>query len=140
MSKDIPPAIFKFVEHELYNYEDTKEELKELKEDIAESSISNLDYDNFASTESYPEGSSTETAVSVLLQNKVAKRMSNTIRYIDRAVNELDEQHLEIYIMKYRKKKTWQQIVEELPISQSTYFRYRKNIVRKVAKKMGLIQ
>lgn len=136
----IPPAIFKFVEHELYNYEDTKDELKDLKEDIAESSLGNLDFDDFSSTESYPEGSSTETAVVDILQNKVAKRMSNTIKYIDEAIGELDEEHFEVYILKYRKKTPWQQIVEELPISQPTYFRYRRDIVKKVAEKMGLWQ
>jgi len=139
MSKKIPPAIFKFVEHELYNYEDTKEELKELKEDIAESGLGNLDYDDFSSTESYPSGSSTETATVDILQNKVAKRMSNTIRYIDKAIRELDEEKVRLYIKKYRQNKSWQTIVEEMPISQSTFFRYRKEIVRKVAKKMGLI-
>lgn len=137
---DLPPAIFKFIEHELYNYEDTKDELRDLEEDIAESSIGNLDFDDFSSTEKYPEGSSTETAVADILQNKVAKRMSNTVKYIDTAINELDEQHFEIYILKYRKKKPWQQIVENLPISQSTYFRYRREIVKKVAQKMGLWQ
>ena len=139
MSNKIPPAIFKFVEHELYNYEDTKQDLRELKEDIAESGLGNLDYDDFSSTESYPSGSSTETATVDIIQNKVAKRMSNTIRYIDKAIQELDEEKVRLYIKKYRQNKSWQTIVEEMPISQSTFFRYRKEIVRKVAKKMGLI-
>ena len=139
MSDKIPPAIFKFVEHELYNYEDTKQDLRELKEDIAESGLGNLDFDDFSSTESYPSGSSTETATVDIIQNKVAKRMSNTIRYIDKAIQELDEEKVRLYIKKYRQNKSWQTIVEEMPISQSTFFRYRKEIVRKVAKKMGLI-
>ena len=139
MSDKIPPAIFKFVEHELYNYEDTKQDLRELKEDIAESDLGNLDFDDFSSTESYPSGSSTETATVDIIQNKVAKRMSNTIRYIDKAIQELDEEKVRLYIKKYRQNKSWQTIVEEMPISQSTFFRYRKEIVRKVAKKMGLI-
>ena len=139
MSNKIPPAIFKFVEHELYNYEDTKQDLRELKEDIAESGLGNLDYDDFSSTESYPSGSSTETATVDIIQNKVAKRMSNTIRYIDKAIQELDEEKVRLYIKKYRQNKSWQTIVQEMPISQSTFFRYRKEIVKKVAKKMGLI-
>ncbi|MFW6122323.1 MAG: hypothetical protein ACOC80_15685, partial [Petrotogales bacterium] len=94
---NIPPAIFKFVEHELYNYEDTKKELKELKSDIAESSIGNMEFDNFSNTEKYPEGSSTETAVGTILQNKVAKRMSSTIKYIDKALKKLDENKAELY-------------------------------------------
>ena len=140
MSNDIPPAVFKFVEHELYNYNDTKEALEDLKEDIAKGSIGNMTYDNFSSTETYPEGSTTEAAFSEIIQNKVAKRMSNTIKYIDRALNKLDEQKLRLYYLKYRKEKSWQSIVATMDISQATFFRWRKDIVKIVAREMGLLQ
>lgn len=133
-------AVFKFVEHELYNYEDTKKELRDLKDDIAESSISNMKLDNFSSTKKHPKGSNTETAVIIILQNKVAKRMSSTIKYIDRAINELEEEKAILYILKYRRGKSWQQIIQILNVSQATYFRWRKDIVKKVAEKMGLWQ
>jgi RinA family phage transcriptional activator len=132
--------VFKFVEHELYNYEDTKKELRDLKDDIAESSLGNMELDNFSSTEKYPEGSSTETAVATILQNKVAKRMSSTIKYIDKTLGKLDESKAELYVLKYQQEKPWQQIIKELHISKRTFFRWRKDIVRLVAKEMGLIQ
>ena len=137
MSK-IDDAIFRFVEHELYNFENTKRELEELKLDIAESTAGNLAYDRYSSNPGYPR-SSTESAVTNIITNKAIIRATKTIRDIERAKKKLDEEKLELFDMKYNQCKPWQQIVMKLNISERTYFRWRKEIVELVAKEMGLI-
>ena len=135
---DIPDAIFRFVEHELYNYQSTKEDLKDMKEDIAESSLGNLDYDDFSSNKGYP-GSTTEATVTDIITNKAIIRATKTIRDIEEAKNKLDEDKLKLFHLKYNNRMPWQQITMEIGISESTYFRWREEIVRETAKEMGLI-
>lgn len=133
----IDKAIFRYVEHELYNYIDTKKELEEMKLDIAEAVVGNIHYDNY-STNKNP-GSSTETAATQLITNKAIIRATKTINDIDRAKKKLDEEKLELVNMKYNLCMPWQQIIRKLNISDRTYFRWRNEIVAKVAKEMGLI-
>ena len=140
MKTKLDKSIFKFVEHELYNYQDTKEDLKDLEKSIAEEAMGNIEYDNFSSTESYPGGSTTESAAIDIIQNKVAKRMADTIKNIEKALGKLDEEKLELFFKKYKQTKPWQTIIVEMNISQATYFRWRKKIVIQVAKEMGLTQ
>ncbi len=138
MSK-IPGAVFKYVEYELYHLQDTKKELKELKKELSEEQLGNMIYDSFSSNKSNRLGSGVENSAINILQNKVAIRASKTIDNIERALNKLSEEKMELYRKKYIQDEPWQQIVEEMPISERTYFRYRKEIVKKVAEEMGLI-
>lgn len=136
---DIPGAIFKFVEYELYHLQDTKKELKELKKELSEEQLGNMSYDSFSSNKSNSPGSGVENSAINIIQNKVAIRASKTINNIESAINKLDEDKLELFQKKYNKDKPWQTIVTEMSISQATFFRWRKEIVRKVAEEMGLI-
>ena len=136
---DIPGAIFKFVEYELYHLQDTKKELKELKKELSEEQLGNISYDDFSSNKSNTPGSGVENSAINIIQNKVAIRASKTINNIESAINKLDEDKLELFQKKYNKDKPWQTIVTEMSISQATFFRWRKEIVRKVAEEMGLI-
>ncbi|MTI62260.1 MAG: hypothetical protein FH762_20135 [Firmicutes bacterium] len=131
-------AIFRFVEHELYNYESTIEELKEIKNDIREESAGNITYGNESTTPPYPKSSS-ETAVIDLITNKAIMRATKTIRDIERAKEKLDGDKLKLFELKYKECMPWQQILGELCISDRTYFRWRSEIVRTVAKEMGFV-
>lgn len=137
---DIPGAVFKYVEYELYHYEDTKEELKELEKDLASEQIGNLSYDDFSNNQSNEKVSMVENSAIDMIQNKVAIRASKTIDDIERALNKLNEEKVELFNKKYIQEKPWQQIISEMNISKRTFFRWRKKIVSKVAEEMGLIQ
>ena len=63
--------------------------------------------------------------------------MTKTINCITDALQELDEEKLELYQKKYREKRSWQRITTEMSISQATYFRWRNEIVYAVAREMG---
>ena len=132
-------AIFRFVEHELYNYESTIEELKEIKNDIREEASGNINYNNYSTTPSYPSGSSSESAAIDLITNKAIMRATKTIRDIERAYEKLDGDKMKLFDLKYKECMPWQSIIGELCISDSTYFRWRSEIVRIVAKEMGFL-
>ena len=121
----------------MYDLDKTVENLKDLKNDIAETAVGGSSYDNYSTTERYPEGSTTERTAIRILTNNQAYRMTKTINCINEALQELDEEKLELYQKKYRDKKSWQKITMDMNISQATYFRWRNDIVYAVAKKMG---
>ena len=134
----IPGHVFKFVEGELYHLEENKKDLNDLKEDIAASQLGNMEYDDM------PKGSggfhsSTETATMDILSNKVAMRAERTIKCIEKALKRLDDEKLELFMMKYQQGKPWQQITMDLNISKRTFFRWRKEVVEKVARELGMI-
>jgi len=133
----IDKAIFRYVEHELYNYENTKKELEEMKLDIAEAVVGNIQYDNYSINKN--PGSSTETAATKLITNKAIIRATKTIKDIEKAKKQIDEEKLELLNIKYNSGMTKQQILKKLNISERTYFRWRSEIVEIVAEEMGLI-
>ena len=136
---DIPGAVFKFVEYELYHLQDTKKELEQLKKELSEEQLGNMTYDSFSTNKSNSPGSGVENSAINILQNKVAIRASKTINSIEKAVHKLDEDKLILFRKKYKQDKPWQTIVTEMSISQATFFRWRKEIVIRVAQEMGLI-
>ena len=139
-STELAPSHFKFVEHELYDYRRNKRKLKELSAEIAESSIGNIDYTAVMTTGSV--GSATEAAAMDIITNTVALRTAETVQAIENTIRDLkkekQEEKVELFQKKYIQRKPWQQIVQELPISRRTYFRYRKEIVHKAGAEMGL--
>ena len=137
---DIPGAVFKYVEYELYHFQDTKKELEELKKDIANSQVGNISYDDFSSNKTNNHVSMVENTAIDILQNKVAIRASKTISNINNTLKRLDEEKVELFQKKYIDEKPWQQTTKEMNISRATYFRWRKEIVKKTAEEMGLLQ
>ncbi|QTL96546.1 DUF1492 domain-containing protein [Iocasia frigidifontis] len=133
-------SVFRFVEHELYNYQETIKDLKEINHDDIETKSSGnlLPYDRYSSNRSYPWGSSTEDCGIDLITNKIAYRMKRTIEAIGRAKKRLDDEKKELFRLKYQKGMSWQQITIEINISRRTYYRWRDEIVYITAEEMGL--
>jgi len=126
---------FRYVESELYNYDETKKELEELQEDIRNSTPDmSGDMVKGGTVSSQPEAKSIQ-----LLTNKVLVRMDRTIKAIDKALSILGEEHNLIFELKYRQNLNWRQVVIEVPTSQDTYFRKRRELVQMVAVQLGLI-
>ena len=135
---NIPGHIFKYIEGELYDLKNNKNNLEELKEDIAVKGMG-LSY------EGVPGGSNdfyskTENSAEKIMSNKVAIRAGKTITCIEKALKELNDPEFELYFKKYRQGKGWKKILSEMNISQATYFRWRRKIVRKVGQELGLIE
>ena len=127
-------AVFRYIEHELYSYDETVRQLEMLKDDIiqetpfrvtgTDSGISNL----------------TESKGLRLVTNRAIVRLENTVRAIDDALALLSEAHRDLCELKYRQRKPWRQICEEMPTSERSYFRMRREIVEAVALEMGFIK
>jgi len=66
--------------------------------------------------------------------------LENTVRAIDDALALLSEAHRDLCELKYRQRKPWRQICEEMPTSERSYFRMRREIVEAVALEMGFIK
>ena len=128
---------FRLVEGELFDFEENKKRLQELKEDIAYESTAQ-------SYDEQPRGSRSNTSTTErqgekILTNKVACRLANTIEAIERAKEKrFDPEHLKLYNLRYRERKNWQVIIDKMSISKSAYYRKRKEVVRIVAEEMGL--
>jgi len=125
------------VEHELYNYEETKLEIGRLKEEII----------NTPPTPIHERTGAQKTGVSDPTNRKTEKilscatiaHMEKTIRVIERALMQLDEIHNEIFELKYRKGRSWQMVIIDMSISQSQYFKKRRELVILVARGLGYI-
>ena len=125
------------MEHELYNYEETKLEIGRLKEEII----------NTPPTPIHERTGAQKTGVSDPTNRKTEKilscatiaHMEKTIRVIERALMQLDEIHNEIFELKYRKGRSWQMVIIDMSISQSQYFKKRRELVILVARGLGYI-
>lgn len=130
----INPAVYRYIEHELYNYTATKQEIAELREDIISAPPIR---DVVSGTGSVSDPTSRKALQ--LTSNKVLARMERTVRAIDRALSRLSDEHGQVFVAKYIQCQPWQQTVAEMPLSQATYFRLRKEIVVAVGIELGLI-
>ncbi len=137
MSKNLNRAVFRYVEHELYNYENTKKELEAIREDIREKMPSTDDQQE--RVQSSRISKPTEEKGVNLLTNTAIVRMSKTVEAIDTALQRLNDDHYILFQTKYCEGKGWQACVQELPTSERSYSRKRKELVEMVALQMGMI-
>lgn len=132
----IPPAYFKMIEFELYNYDNTKEEIAALKDEIIGSPpLPAAEQDNVQRT---TVSDPTFSKVATMTTNVTLLYMERTIKAIDRALMRLSESHNEIFDLKYRQGKNWKQVISETYISERHYFRQRRELIEAVAMQMGL--
>lgn len=129
-------ATFRYIEAELFNYDETKADLEAMQEDIRESTpamIMSGDRISGGGISNVPEKKGIK-----LLTNKVIMRMERTLKAIDKSLSMLGEEHNQIFELKYRKNMNWRRVIMEMPTSQDTYFRKRRELVHMVAVQLGL--
>ena len=129
-------AVFRYVEHELYNYDYTVREIKEMREDILNST--NSPEVKPEKQGKYINGDVTFSKVARLTTNVALLRMQETTAAIDKALRLLSEQHTHLFQLKYQECKDMRVICNEMPTSERTYFRMRKELVEMVAVQLGL--
>ena len=138
MKKSLSKEEIAYIERELYDYEFNKRELKELKLDIAYDGISPF-IDDRPETNKESKTSVTERAGVELLSNRVILRMTRVLNSIGRALDQLNYEEHNFYILKYTHRLSWQRVCIEAGISERTYHRWRKKIILLVAKELGMI-
>ncbi len=130
---NINRSVFKYIEHELYSYPKTKKEIEEYREEVLEGAH-------------FPEVN-VRTGPGDITANKAVKltstmfimRAERTVNAIESALTRLDDRHRELYIHKYHNGLPWQEVATEMCISDRTYFRIRREIVKVVGLELGLL-
>ena len=128
-------AVFRYVEHELYNYDNTLLEMQSLRENIIEApplreAVPGTGY----------VSDPTARKATQLVTNTALARMARTVAAIDKSLARLSEDHRALFELKYRQAMPWKRVCQELPSSERTYFRMRRELVEMVALEMGLAE
>ena len=127
-------SVFKYIEHELYNYNQTKKDMKLYREQILEST-------------SKPEAGS-KSNISDTTASKAVRLVSSTylmqaervVDAIEQSLDLLGDRHKELFKLRYERNISWPRITIEMGISDRTYYRMRREIVLTVGQKLGLIK
>lgn len=127
-------AVFRYVEHELFNYAETKLLLRELQQSVIESTP----YCETIPSSGHISDPTANKAIRLVTSTAIA-RMERNVRAIDRALKLLPEQHQMLFNFRYKQGKSMGIVCDEIPTSERSYFRWRKEIVEVVAREMGLV-
>ena len=128
-------AVFRYVEHELYNYDNTLVEMQNLRENIIEAPPLR----EAVPGTGYVSDPTARKGIQ-LVTNTALVRMTRTVAAIEKALARLSDNHRALFNLKYRQDLPWQQVCQELPTSERTYFRMRRELVEMVALEMGLAE
>ena len=134
----IPAPIYRHIEFELYGFDKTKAELNELREDILIGSGGGSDLGTtiMSGTTSDTTGKKAER----LLTSQAIIQTMKTVNAIERALSRLGDNHRAVFQLKYRQQLPWQQVCEEIPIAERTYFLLRKEMVYLIGLELGWIK
>lgn len=129
----INKSIFRYIEHELYNYEQTKKDLALYREKILEGTPK-------------PEVSA-QSGPSDVTQNKAIKLTSSAfvvqaeriVDAVEKSLTILGDRHKELFRLKYQMGVSWPNITIDMGISDRTYYRLRRELVVTVGQQLGLI-
>ena len=129
----IDKRIFRYIEHELNNYNETKKEQQRYREEILKSA-------HFAEVPAYTgPGDPTGNKAVKLASSAFIMRAEKTIKAIDKALAILGEQHWRIFKLKYCDCMPWQEVVINMNISDRQYFKLRRELVIAVGQNLGLL-
>ena len=126
-------AVFRYIEHELYNYEITLQDMENIQSNIIEAPPLR---ETVPSTGHISDPTARKGIE--LVTNTALVRMTRTVAAIEKALARLSDNHRALFNLKYRQDLPWQQVCQELPTSERSYFRMRRELVQMVALEMGL--
>lgn len=136
MQQKIPKETRSYLIRELKDYKDNLKYLEELRMDIIEESPK-IDLGTPSSPNKGNEGQTAK--VYRLITNMQIKRLSEMCKHINNVLSILDDIKYEFYIRCFEKKQSKVTICLEMPISEETYYRYKKYIVNALAEELGFI-
>ena len=126
-------AVFRYIEHEMYCYKDTKKEMELYKEEIMEGRPSSE-----VSVQSGP-GDTTASKGIKLMTSPFLLKAEKTIRAVDNSLNMLCDNHRELFELKYIQGLPVNEVYLEMNISERSYYRIRRQLVTVVGQQLGLI-
>ncbi|EMV4528005.1 DUF722 domain-containing protein [Listeria monocytogenes] len=140
MSKRLRQAHYKLIEDELRYYHSTKKEMLEKRANIVMGSMHQEFRDeNRGGSSSGQISNEVEQRVMLLQVDKEIQRMSDIVRAIDTVLSTLSDEDKQLIHFRYwdRSRPTWLWIACKLNISESTAKRKRKEIIYKIAERLG---
>lgn len=129
----INKSVFRYIEHELYSYEQTKKDLALYREKILEGTPKPE-----VSAQSGPSDVTQSKAIK-LTSSAFVVQAERIINAIEESLAILGEKHKKLFRLKYIDCIPWQEIILEMNISDRTYFRLRREIVAMVGQQLGLL-
>lgn len=130
----ISTSIFRYIEHELYNYEETIKELKNCRESIIEGTqVSDV------AVQSGLGDSTASKAVKLVTSNYILQ-MERVIKAIDKSLSLLADSHRELFRLKYIECLSLKEVYLEMNISKRSYYRIRRELIKTVGQQLGLIK
>lgn len=130
----VDKSVFKYIEYELYAYEQTKKEVESYKEYIIEGTPT-MDVRGGSGI-----SDSTASKSIKLLSSAFLLKAERTIKAIDKSLEMLGEKHKKLFELKYLDCLPWREVYLEMNISDRTYFRLRRELVIIVGMQLGLIK
>ncbi|EAG7843199.1 DUF722 domain-containing protein [Listeria seeligeri] len=140
MSKRLRKAQYKLIEDELRFYHSTKKEILEKRANIVMGSVhQEFKDENQGGGSSGQISNEVEQRVMLLQMDREIQRMSDTVRAIETVLNTLSDEDKQLVQFRYwdRSRPTWLWIACKLNISESTAKRKRKEIIYKIAGRLG---
>ncbi|EAF7916527.1 DUF722 domain-containing protein [Listeria monocytogenes] len=140
MSKRLRQAHYKLIEDELRYYHSTKKEILEKRANIVMGSVhQEFKDENQGGGSSGQISNEVEQRVMLLQMDREIQRMSDTLRAIETVLNTLSDEDKQLVQFRYwdRSRPTWLWIACKLNISESTAKRKRKEIIYKIAARLG---
>lgn len=129
----INKAVFRYIEFELYNYEQTKKDLELEKEQILEGSPCQE-----VAVQSSLGDSTASKAIKLTTSASIIKN-ERVIKSIDKAISILGDKHAKLFELKYIDCRPPKEVWLLLGISDMTYYRYRRELIAMVGQIMGLV-
>lgn len=130
----VDKSVFKYIEYELYAYEQTKKEIESYKECIIEGTPT-IDVRGGSGI-----SDSTASKSIKLLSSAFLLKAERTINAIEKSLEILSKKHRRLFELKYRECLPWREVYLEMNISDRTYFRLRRELVIVVGIQLGLIK
>lgn len=128
-------SVFKYIEYELYCYQQTKKEIEIFKEYIINSSP--------IPSEIKDKGHISDTTANKankIVTSAFLNKAERTINAIDKSLSLLSKKHNNLFKLKYLEGLTFKEIYLELNISDRTFYRLRRELVVTVGLQLGLLR
>ncbi|TLN22476.1 hypothetical protein FDZ71_03420 [bacterium] len=134
--KHLNRAQIRYIEHELYYYEQSKRELIQLREEITDSGGA-IRYDTINVSGGGP-GNPTESKVIKLMSSPAIAHLSRTVTAVETSLDILTDKHRDLFNLKYILRFDAGRICREMPTSERSYYRMRQELIEMVAHAMGI--
>ena len=130
----IDNIIYKNMEHELYNYEQTKRNIKLYRESIIESTPVGSE-----TKDKYTISDSTGSKAIKLTTSAFLFNAEMTIDAIDKALKQLSKNHNVLFDLHFLQCMRWYEVYLEMNISKRQFYKLKRELIIQVAINLGKV-